>query len=726
MAEPQENPVCEQCWILLECASRLLDEKTAKDVDDIEFDAEWRADLFTNAPLSNCYMCWQIHNLRERHDQISMNSTQKRFCLGLRQYSQDHKYVSLGLKWLPIKYPKSMNSPDDAPWSAYMMLMNIQVANTHPIRRLTSDVTFSQEAISNLRFWMELCSSSHQQCKNTQTSGSLPLRLIDVMPNEPSRSTSARSLSESLSLTNTPGAHIMPTDGMAPDTPYLTLSHRWPTAPAFTLAKATEFLLQEDITSYLLRSDETVVFTHAIHVTRALGYRYLWIDAVCIMQDDEQEKTTEILRMDQIYARSTLNIAATEGNTDKGLMFVRNLLCINPCVVSVTNESDQPKLLEVVESEYFLGPYQGPLNIRGWVFQERRVATRTCHFTKDEMYWDCNTLSASEVLPMGYPDGYEHKSARIAIEDLVVLSKETAVETWYDVLEDYSFTATTHARDRLRALSAIANTFGVAMRLPSEEYLAGMWKSHLPFTLLWRVEEHDLIYAQQEGRCSAAFDRTELIEYAPSWSWASIDSQITMVLLTHESQSLRTIWPTVLDIRVVRTSPNPFDGLRVCQLRLRGSLVKCSRQPDRGINCIYVGLETRLYETNVDDGFHSVRHTSDRLHVQWDISREVVADLIAANENLSTGCAILLLPICTNVHKAEGGIESPWIRGIILQRTDARGTYVRSGYFHLIERQQQNYDGSELEQAFNGKLDTLDRDDYIHHHRDGTYTFVLV
>lgn len=132
-----------------------------------------------------------------------------------------------------------------------------------------------------------------------------------------------------LSLESLPNVRIISSSCLPPDTPYLALSHRWGNPLSILLTKRTLFLLTEDISRYLSGS-ETVVFRQAIHVTRGLGFRYIWIDALCIMQDDHSEMTEDIMQMDEIYSNSTLNISAAEGHIREGLVFDRKTLYTNP------------------------------------------------------------------------------------------------------------------------------------------------------------------------------------------------------------------------------------------------------------------------------------------------------------------------------------------------------------------------------------------------------------
>jgi hypothetical protein len=63
-------------------------------------------------------------------------------------------------------------------------------------------------------------------------------------------------------------------------------------------------------------------------------------------------------------------------------------------------------------------------------------------------------------------------------------------------------------------------------------------------------------------------------------------------------------------------------------------------------------------------------------------------------------------------------------RGVVLRKTVVRGTYIRNGSFLIPFRSE--YPGSELEDAFNGRLDTLSTDDYLDLDSSGRYTIDVV
>lgn len=496
-----------------------------------------------------------------------------------------------------------------------------------------------------------------------------------------------------LSLDNShPVRIISAANSLPPKTQYLTLSHRWATPQGISLSKETSFLLTEDISPYLLNCSEAAVFRHAIHVTRALGFRYLWIDALCIAQDDGAEKTSEIMHMDEIYFDAVLNISATEGRVREGLIFERRMLRTNPVRPSVTVPDTQDDVhLQVFPEKWSLHTREGALNSRGWVFQERTLAPRIVHFTRDQVFWECRSLEASEVLPQGVSDQEpvnldKHIGLMPASVDVQKVKSK-----WYELLEAYTHTSLSFFDDRLLAISAVAKRFCAAMRLDPSDYLAGMWKIDLPQSMLWSQEP----LLGRNGPEPASIERE--MKHAPSWSWASIMAPARTI----ELSSLVPV-AEVLCVEVARLSPNFFGGTDFCRLRLCGPICKFRRQFDNGMPWIHVRQEKVFQE------FHDFDFQRGKaIVIDWDTCRKVTAD------------EFFLLHIASEPSD-DGRME----RGLVLQRTAERGTFVRVAAFFTPSNSE--YTGSRLEAAFTGRLHTLDNRDYLDCGLGGTYTIDII
>ena len=104
---------------------------------------------------------------------------------------------------------------------------------------------------------------------------------------------------------------------------YTTLSHCWGKKRIVTTTKAT--LGQRKLEVQWPRLSRT--FQDAINITRALGIRYIWIDSLCIIQDDKEDWERESAKMAEIYSCSYLNLAATgSADGDGGCFFNRSTL----------------------------------------------------------------------------------------------------------------------------------------------------------------------------------------------------------------------------------------------------------------------------------------------------------------------------------------------------------------------------------------------------------------
>ncbi len=562
--------------------------------------------------------------------------------------------------------------------------------------------TWSLETLRKMWSWVKCCTSSHDNCPKPLAASRLPLRLIDVMSTGLDQVTSIEEMRpadfDMLSVEESPNVRIISSTFLPLDTPYLTLSHRWGNPPSMILTKKTRFLLDDDITPYLLLCSEAAVFRHAIHVTRGLGYRYIWIDALCIIQDDGPEKTSEIMQMDEIYVNSTLNISATEAQCHQGLIFDRDILATNPCRATVRLSETEAELhLQAFPDIWCLRPCEGPLNERGWVFQERTLAPRIVHFTSNQVFWECYSLDASEVLPQGLP-GEPPSRRETALETSSASTPEQVNLLWIELVEVYSGTSLSFADDRLLAFSAVAKRYCLRMGLDSSEYLAGIWKHSLPLSMLWSQDAH---LSGPEPTSSVGSE----MQHAPSWSWASI---ITRVVCAEASDLEATA--EVLETDVIRSSPNFFGGTDTCRLRLRGQICKFRRHVQDGVAWIIVGQHTKFREFR---DFKWQRGKS--VILEWDTYRRIVSDFLNTDGNTPATTTHVLLHIATEDNE-DGLIE----RGIVLQRTAAHGTYVRMGSFFIPFKSE--YPGSELEDAFKGRLKTLCSDDYLELDSRGSYT----
>lgn len=149
----------------------------------------------------------------------------------------------------------------------------------------------------------------------------------------------------------------------------------------------------------------------AIKVTREVGLRYLWVDALCILQDDPADKASIIAKMGPIYSGATLTIVAT-ANTDphQGLPGV-----VGNADTPSTRRRRRRQAVARVQGGITLAamlhdPRKEAPDIeasawssRAWTFQERALSRRAVHFTDSQMVFKCAHTAAAAMFEESVP-----------------------------------------------------------------------------------------------------------------------------------------------------------------------------------------------------------------------------------------------------------------------------------------------------------------------------------
>ncbi|GAP82965.2 putative heterokaryon incompatibility protein [Rosellinia necatrix] len=250
-----------------------------------------------------------------------------------------------------------------------------------------------------------------------------------------------------------------------------------------------------------------------------MGIRYLWIDALCIVQDDEQAKAYEIERMGDIYNNATFVIIASgtcRSVKDGFLNHLRDIAVVPFLIQDATVASQDQKTTTLCLAPSSPRHY---LDSRGWTFQERHLAVRSLEFTGSKgVIFTCAAMS----LKFREGEGWGRNHLR---SGMGVVKKGAS---WRDVVLNYSGRGLTFADDRLPALAGYASWHALDMMQarntgddsntptagePSQglTYVAGMWSTHLIRDLLWLGNE------------VVPRNPIPLSRYrSPGWSWVSV------------------------------------------------------------------------------------------------------------------------------------------------------------------------------------------------------------
>ncbi|KAK7523047.1 heterokaryon incompatibility protein-domain-containing protein [Phyllosticta citriasiana] len=330
------------------------------------------------------------------------------------------------------------------------------------------------EAFVLVQDWLQSCMLEHPRCRETLSNTRmgklapfLPLRVIDVAPFPASANVRIVELKNKRER-------------------YACLSHCWghPENHPLTTTKAS--LPQHRRQIFWGGLPKT--FQHAITVVRQLGLRYLWIDSLCIVQDDPRDWEQESKKMGDIYEKATLTIGASHASdSTEGFFWERPAPA--PAVTLPYHDAagvEQGHMYaSLLPDDYrTISPEFGPLSQRAWATQEWLLSRRMLFYTRECMVWSCRTVTLRETR-----DTF-HDTARNT--------------RWKVVVEKYSARKLTRSEDRLIALQGLTNAL---QRRNRAKCILGVWDDALADQLLW--------FSTQPA------ERARSPLRLPTWTWAS-------------------------------------------------------------------------------------------------------------------------------------------------------------------------------------------------------------
>ncbi|KAK1810195.1 hypothetical protein LTR12_015428 [Friedmanniomyces endolithicus] len=256
----------------------------------------------------------------------------------------------------------------------------------------------------------------------------------------------------------------------------------------------------------------------AVTLVQRFGVSYLWVDTLCILQDDPQDLAREIADMHNIYSNAVCNIAASDAEADDEGCFVHR----DPTLVTryrvrliVDPSGEARHLLHRGWQPASDSVDSSVLASRGWVFQERLLSRRLLHCTKQGLVWECFDTEASEMFPEGQLErlGHPHSRLKAALvkEEASIYGSKLLNEDWPTIVQYYTVCNLTYSEDKLKALAGIS---AMIQEVTDDEYVAGFWKSRLLWSLCW------VPMTLSPRRFPSATSP------APSWSWASVQGML--------------------------------------------------------------------------------------------------------------------------------------------------------------------------------------------------------
>jgi hypothetical protein len=362
--------------------------------------------------------------------------------------------------------------------------------------------------------------------------------------------------------------------------PYVSLSYCWG-------EKQGDVTTSETYASYLKElpvSSISKSIRDAIEVTRYLGFQYLWVDALCIIQNDKDDKMSEINAMGQIYRNATVTIAAANSaSANHG--FLGDFPLYSPCKLPILLPSGDVGTIfteAVVKMESLTITDETPLNLRGWTLQEFLLSPRTLHFGLHDLTWHCQTKDLGDVFSTHtsfLPCSSYHRPRQNAVsivpdfvprlppsvfQGLQIASEKENLKLskfWLAMVANYSYRSFTDEKDRLPALAGLASEI---QKATGNEYLGGIWESGLISQLAWSSIPSATHFEQTQATVNT--DR------CPSWSWMSAQNGISFEELKTEAATSLSCNPVVPPL----AGQSPFTTICGCRLLLLAKIARAS------------------------------------------------------------------------------------------------------------------------------------------------------
>ncbi|KAE9373658.1 HET-domain-containing protein, partial [Stipitochalara longipes BDJ] len=250
------------------------------------------------------------------------------------------------------------------------------------------------------------------------------------------------------------------------------------------------------------------VIKDAISLVREIGERYLWVDALCIVQDDSTAKHQQIQRMDRIYSEAFATVVALAGDD------------ANASLPGVRGGTRKPQEIHHVEGLSMVAtppPLKYILDIskwdtRAWTTQERMLSRRCIFFSKDHVYFQCGENVLCE-------ESAGMRQVRLSARPRQTKSRDTHLRhpPWRFNFELYGHLVEMYTKRELSYIADIQNAFSglsaVLANVFSTKLFYGLPAEALDLALLWTP------VSTVHRRATLPENGAPTEDDFPSWSW---------------------------------------------------------------------------------------------------------------------------------------------------------------------------------------------------------------
>ena len=311
---------------------------------------------------------------------------------------------------------------------------------------------------------------------------------------------------------------------------YIALSYVWGNVKAFQTTRSNVATLYQMNSLDEVSKDIPTTIVDAIDFVAKIGERYLWVDSLCIVQDDSREKHSQIANMDAIYGNALLTIDAAAGqDANAGLPGVRPFSRqVEQLIVEYQPGrrlmATQPILTGVADNSYW--------NTRAWTYQERFLSKRSLIFTENCTFFQCQRIlwcedivaEKSEIIDYHQMEDYlpvdwspERNDHMYKLHYALHVHRSTNWVEYLRTVEEYTPRMLSFDSDILAAFAGMSKV------------LSSMFRSHLLYGLPESLFDCALLW-QPAGtivrRTIPRYESNLSGVYFPTWSWAGWKGKI--------------------------------------------------------------------------------------------------------------------------------------------------------------------------------------------------------
>ncbi|RGP76404.1 hypothetical protein FLONG3_5288 [Fusarium longipes] len=372
---------------------------------------------------------------------------------------------------------------------------------------------------------------------------------------------------------------------------YLTLSYCWGvTNSSARTTRATTPQRREGFDVGTLPK----TIQEAIQVTRLLGFRYLWVDAICIIQSDTNDHylddwNIEAPRIGSYYLHSKCLISASAAtDSSEGLYLEQKArkYLLSTCPLAFRADRQEYVSLSVPKPSPCDDWSTEPLRTRGWCLQEAVLSPRALHWSNHTLIWQCHGMTKATAYGSALDDIQGNPTSGPSQISLAQDPEHAMGEAWTDLITKYSKMRFTYESDRLIAIEGLATRLA---DIHGDKYFAGAFLSRLADSLLWK---------------NSYFKADRALPNVPTWSWASRCLDIWFIPVSHSFIRFNKE-----DVFPVNRGPINLDTPEKRSLRIEAPLIAVDLERDYTESDIVSTVKRPVFACHVrlvkdvEDGF---------------------------------------------------------------------------------------------------------------------------